>query len=61
MIPYFPQRYILEFILFNLSINDLFRFVALASLCNFSDDNTLSTFTATVSGLIKTLESKLRK
>ena len=61
MILYFPQIYILEFILLNLSINDLFRFVAVASLCNFPDDNTLSTFTATFSGLIKTLEFKLRK
>ena len=44
--------------LFNLSINDLFFFVALASLYNFADDNTLSAFATTVSRLIKILESE---
>ena len=39
-------------------INDLFLFVALASLYNFADDSTLSAFAATVSRLIKTLESE---
>ena len=40
-----PQRFILGLILFNLSINDLFLFVALPSLYNSVDDNTLSAFT----------------
>ena len=52
------QRSIFGPILFNLSINDLFFFVALASLYNFADDNTLSAFTTTVSRLIKILESE---
>ena len=45
-------------ILFNLSINDLYLFGVLASLCNFADDNTLPAFAVTVSGFIKTLESE---
>ena len=40
-------------LLFNLSINDFFLFVALASLSNFADDNTLSAFATTVSRLIE--------
>ena len=40
-------------LLFNLSINDFFLFVALASLYNFADDNTLSAFATTVSTLIE--------
>ena len=51
-----PQRPILEMILFNLSINDLFLFVTLASLYNFADDNTLSAFATIGSELIAMLE-----
>ena len=40
-------------LLFNLSINDFFLFVALASLSNFADDNTLSAFATIVSRLIE--------
>ena len=53
-----PQGSILELIIFNLSTNGLFFFVALASLYNFADDNTLSAFATTVSRLIKILESE---
>ena len=52
------QGPILGSILFNLSINDLFFLVALASLYNFADDNTLSAFATTFSRLIKILESE---
>ena len=51
-----PQGSILGSIFFNISINDLLFFVALASLYNFADDNTLPAFASTVSRLIKILE-----
>ena len=38
------QDSILGPILFNLSINDLFFFIEMASMHNFADDNTLSTW-----------------
>ena len=52
------QGSILGPILLNLSINDLFFFVALASLYNFLDDNTLYAFATTVSRLIQILGSE---
>ena len=44
-------------LLFNLSINDLFFFILIASVHNFADDNTLSAFAENVSQLINILQS----
>ena len=51
------QRYILGSLLFNLSINDLFFFILIASVHNFADDNTLSAYPENVSKLINILQS----
>ena len=44
-------------LLFNLSINDLFFFILIASVHNFAGDNTLSAFAENVSQLINILQS----
>ena len=53
-----PQGTILGPILFNLSCNDMFFLIEIASLHNFADDNSLSAWGETVSKLIDTLESE---
>ena len=45
-------------LLFKLSINDLFFFISIASVHNFADDSTLSTFAENVSKLINTLQGE---
>ena len=49
------QGSILDPLLFNLSINDLFFFILIALVHNFEDDITLSAFAETVSKLINVL------
>ena len=51
-----PQGSILGSILFNLSINDLFFFIGIASIHNFAGDNTLSACGETLFKLIDTLQ-----
>ena len=53
-----PQGSILGRFLFNLSINDLFFFILIASVHNFADGNTLSAFAENVSKLINVLQSE---
>ena len=52
------QVSILYPILCNLSINDLLFFIEIASMHNFADDNTLSSWGETLPKLIGTLESE---
>ena len=53
-----PRSSILGPILFNLSINDLFFFIEIATMHNFIDDTILSAWGDTISKLIDPLESE---
>ena len=53
-----PQGSILGLFLLNLSINDVFFFILIASVHNFADDHTLSAFAENVSKLINILQTE---
>ena len=51
-----PQGSVLETILCNLYLNDLFYFSEFTEVCNFADDTTLHAFDNDLNNLIKRLE-----
>ena len=53
-----PQGSVLGLILFNFHINNLFLFIKEATLYNYADDNTLASFSKTLSHLIGVLEEE---
>ena len=53
-----PQVSIAAQILFNIFLNNVFFFLYLASLYNFADDNTSSSFAKSIDILVKILELK---
>ena len=53
-----PQSSIAGPILFNVFINDFFYFIRNASVHNFADDNTITSFAKSVTNLIKILEDE---
>ena len=58
IITVIPQGSVLGLLLFNLSINDLFFSILIASTHNFAYDNALSAFAENVSKLINILQSE---
>ena len=55
-----PQCSIAGPILFNVFINDFFYFIRNASVHNFADDNTITSFAKSVTNLIKILEDEYK-
>jgi hypothetical protein len=52
-----PQGSIIDPVLFNVFINDIFHFVQDSTIYNYADDNTLSYSDTNINTVIKTLEN----
>ena len=52
-----PQDSILGPLLFNIFINDIFRFVETPNICNYADDNTLFAFGKTFDEVTRKLQN----
>ena len=52
-----PQVSILDPVLFNVFINDIFHFVQDSTIYNYADDNTLSYYDTNINTVVKTLEN----
>jgi hypothetical protein len=52
-----PQGSIIDPVLFNVFINDIFHFVQDSTIYNYADDNTLSYSDTNINTVVKTLEN----
>ena len=51
-----PQGSILSSLFFNLFINDLFLFIEIINICDFADDNTISSCNINLQTILKDLK-----
>ena len=53
-----PEGFILDTILFNIFLNDLFLYIKKSDLYNFAEDNTITATCNSLTGLLKTVEQE---